>query len=127
MPNLERLLAPVPTSTYTQTGIAAAQKWSADYNVACWVRGRAQFTATVSLSLRYRDSSGERQAVVDRVGCQGEASLLLSGRVTLPATGRIEEMTVWLLSEPACELFVDELYLQRVGATVASKPIIATR
>lgn len=127
MPNLERMLAPVPGSTYGQPGISANQKWSADYNVACWVRGRAQFASTVTLSVRYRDASGERQAVVDRVGCNQEMSLLLSGRVTLHATGRIEEMTVWLVSEPACDLFVDELYFQRVGATTASRPIIASR
>ncbi len=127
MPNLERMLAPVPGSTYGQPGISQGQKWSADYNVACWVRGRAQFSSTVTLTVRYRDASGERQAIVDRAGCNQEASLLLSSRVTLPATGRIEEMTVWLTSEPACELFVDELYFQRVGSTTASRPIIAAR
>ncbi|MFZ5723439.1 MAG: hypothetical protein ACOY33_07240 [Pseudomonadota bacterium] len=127
MPNLERLLAPVPASTFSQAGISGGQKWTAEYNVACWVRGRAQFASTVTLSVRYRDASGERQAVVDRVSCEKESSLLLSGRVVVPASGRIEEMTVWLLSEPACELFVDELYFQRVGASVTAKPIIATR
>lgn len=127
MPQLERLLAPVPASTYGQSGVASGQKWSADYNVACWVRGRAQFSSTVTLSIRYRDASGERQAVVDRVGCQQEMNLLLSGRVTLSAVGKIEEMSVWLVSEPACELFVDELYLQRAGALATSKPIIAAR
>lgn len=127
MPNLERLLAPVPTTTYGQPGIAATQKWTADYNVSCWVRARVQFSAQVTLAVRYRDGSGERQVVVDRVGCQKESSLLLSGRINVPATGHIEEMTVWLVSEPACELFVDELYLQRVGAPANAKPIIVAR
>jgi len=127
MPNLERLLAPVPGTTYGQPGIAATQKWTADYNVSCWVRARAQFSAQVTLAVRYRDGSGERQVVVDRVGCQKESSLLLSGRINVPATGRIEEMTVWLVSEPACELFVDELYLQRVGAAANARPIIVAR
>lgn len=127
MPNLERLIAPVPTTTYGQPGISGTQKWVADYNVSCWVRSRAQFSSTVTLAVRYRDGAGERQVVVDRVGCQKESSLLLSGRISVPASGRIEEMTVWLVSEPACELFVDELYLQRVGAAADAKPIIAAR
>lgn len=127
MANLERMLATVPAGTYNQAGLAASQKWIADYNVSCWVRGRAQFTSTVTLAVRYRDGGGEHQVVVDRVGCQKESSLLLSGRISVPALGHIEEMTVWLLSEPSCELFVDELYLQRVGAAAAAKPIIAVR
>lgn len=127
MSNLERMIAPVPASTYAQAGISAGQKWMADYNVSCWVRGRAQFASTVTLSVRYRDGSGERQVVVDRAVCDKESSLLLSSRIQLPATGRVEEMTVWLVSEPACELFVDELYVQRVGAQAASRPILASR
>lgn len=127
MSNLERMIAPVPASTYAQAGISAGQKWMADYNVSCWVRGRARFASTVTLSVRYRDGSGERQVVVDRAACDKESSLLLSSRIQVPATGRVEEMTVWLVSEPACELFVDELYVQRVGAQAASRPILASR
>ncbi|MFZ5757663.1 MAG: hypothetical protein ACOY3X_12205 [Pseudomonadota bacterium] len=127
MSNLERMIAPVPASTYAQAGIAAGQKWTADYNVACWVRGRAQFASTVTLSLRYRDGTGDRQVVVDRAGCDKESSLLLSSRVRVPATGRIEEMTVWLFGEPACELFVDELYVQRTGSDAGARPLLATR
>ncbi len=127
MPMLERQVAPVPGSTFSQPGIGAAQKWVADYNVSCWLRARAQFSSTVTLAVRYCDATGERQAEVDRAGFQKEGSLLLSGRVSLSATGPIESMTVWLLSEPACELQVDELYLQRVGSPAASKPLIAAR
>lgn len=127
MPPLERLLAPVPPTTYVQTGIRPDQKWSAEFNVACWARGRTADAATVTLMLRYRDAAGERQAAVDRASCGRESSLLLSGRVVVQATGKIDEMTVWLVSEPACEVFVDELYCQRVGATATSKPLLAVR
>lgn len=127
MPQLERLLAPVPSGTYAQPGLANGQKWASEYNVACWVRARSALPATVSLLLRYRDGTGEREARVDRASCRQEASLLLSGRVVVPATGRIEEMTVWLVSEPACELFVDELYCQRAGAAATARPLLAAR
>lgn len=127
MPMLERQIAPVPGSTYSQPGISATQKWAADYNASCWVRARVQFSSTVTLVVRYRDAAGEHEVAIDRTGCQKEGSLLLSGRVTLPACGPIETMSVWLLSEPACELFVDELYLQRVGAAAAVKPLVAAR
>lgn len=127
MSMLEREIAPVPVSSFSQPGIGAAQKWVADYNVSCWVRARAQFRSTVTLAVRYRDASGEHQAEVDHAGCQQECSLLLSGRVSLLAAGPIESMTVWLICEPACEMHVDELYLQRVGSALANKPLIAAR
>lgn len=129
MPQFERLLAPVPPATHAQPGIANGQKWSSEYNVACWARGRSSEPSTVSLLVRFRDGSGERELRVDRTVCRQEASLLLSGRISVQASGRIEEMTVWLVSEPACELFVDELYCQRAGANgaAASRPILAAR
>lgn len=127
MPSLERLLAPVPPATHAQTGLRADQKWSAEFNVACWARGRTAESATVTLVLRYRDAAGERQAAVDKASCGKESSLLLSGRVVVQATGKIDEMTVWLVSEPACEVFVDELYCQRVGASATAKPLLAVR
>ncbi len=127
MPKLERQIAPVPTSTFSQPGIGASQKWVADYNASCWVRARTQCSTTIKLIVRYRDATGERQAEVDRAGCQKDGSLLLSGRISLNASGAIEAMSVWLLSEPACELAVDELYLQRVGSSAANKPLVAAR
>jgi hypothetical protein len=127
MAAIERLLAPVPAATFAQAGVAAAQKWAAEYNVACWVRGRPSVPVAMTLLIRYRDNAGVRQVTVDRAECRQEAGMLLAGRVSIPATGPVEEMTVWLSCEPTCESFVDELYVQRIGAAAVAKPIVAAR
>lgn len=115
MPLPERLLAPVPATTYLQQGVAASQKWAADYNIACWVRGRTDSPTRLALVIRYRDASGERQVTIDSAECRQEDAMLLAGRSAIPATGRVEEMSAWLLGDPACEVFVDELYVQRAS------------
>lgn len=127
MSAFERLLASVPPATYVQQGVAATQKWAADYNVACWVRGRSGSSVKLTLLLRYRDASGERQVMVDRADCRQQGGMLLAGRIALPATGKIEEMSAWLLGDPLCEVDVDELYVQRVGSPVESKSLVVGR
>lgn len=130
MPALERQLAPVPSATYAQPGISAAtQHWVAQFNVACWVRCRVRPEATLRLLLRWRDGAGKpREVEVDRAVCRQDGALLLSALCEVAASGRIEEMTVWLVSEPACELVVDELFVQRAGAAAAAaRPLISAR
>jgi len=127
MANTERFLALVPGTTYAQAGISGPVKWSSDYNVACWVRGRAASPTRLSLVLRFRDAAGEHQALVDRAECRQDNAMLLAGKVTLVATGRIEVMDAWLVGEPSADVQVDELYVQRAGAQVAEKPIQVAR
>lgn len=127
MPNNERLLAPVPSSTCSPATIAGTQAWSANYNVSCWLRGRSANVADLSLVLRYRDAAGEQEVIVDRARVARDAGVLLSGCVTVQAKGRIAEMTVWLLSAvDGCDVFVDELYVQRIGDK-ASPSLVAVR
>jgi hypothetical protein len=124
---VERLLAPVPGGTYAQQGVAASQPWTADYNIACWVRGRVSAPTRLTLVIRYRDAVGERHVLVDRAECRQDSALLLAGRASIPATGRIELMAAWLQGDPACDVQVDELYVQRIGAQVSEKPIQIAR
>lgn len=114
----ERLLAAVPETTFLPHGIASSQRWSAHFNVACWVRGDAALPTRLALVIRYLDESGERQVTVDCIDCNQPSSMLLAGRSHVPATGRVEAMSAWLLAEPACAVEVDELYVQRVAASV---------
>lgn len=130
MSPIERLLAPIPSTTFAQCGTSASQRWTADYNVACWVRGRASAPIKLSLVIRYRDGGGEHQLTVDGAECRQTEAMLLAGRLTVPATGPVTDMSVWLLSNPAGpagEVLVDELYVQRVGAAVGAKPVLAMR
>jgi hypothetical protein len=127
MATSERFLALVPAATCAQAGISGPAKWSSDYNVACWVRGRATTPTRLSLVLRFRDAAGEHQTLVDRAECRQDSAMLLAGKVTLVASGRIEVMDAWLLGEPSSDVQVDELYVQRAGAQVAEKPIQVAR
>lgn len=127
MANVEKFLALVPGTTYAQAGVSGTAKWSSDYNVACWVRGRATSPTRLSLVLRFRDANGEHQTVVDRAECRQDSAMLLAGKVTVVASGRIEVMDAWLLGEPTCEMAVDELYVQRAGVQAAEKPIQVAR
>lgn len=127
-PATEKLIASVPPATCAQPGIAAGHRWSASFNASCWVRCRSASGSLVRLVLRVRDGSGKQRDVeVDRASCAREGTMLLSAMVAVPATGRIEEMTVWLLAEPAAELFVDELFVQRTGLSATSRPVISSR
>lgn len=127
MAHAERFLALVPAASHAQAGISGVAKWSSDYNVACWVRGRAAAPSRLSLVLRFRDATGEHQTLVDRAECRQDSAMLLAGKVTLVASGRIEVMDAWLVGEPSCDVLVDELYVQRAGAQVAEKPILVAR
>lgn len=124
----EKLIAAVPPSAYAQPGIAPGQRWSASFNASCWVRCRTAEGSQVRLVLRVRDGSGkQRDFEVDRASCAREGTMLLSALTEVSVTGRVEEMTVWLVAEPAAELSVDELFVQRAGVAATSRPVISSR
>lgn len=107
------LVAEIPRHEYTQPNIQPGQKWRIEFNAACWLRVRSAQAVIVQLMLRWRDGTGVRQVLVDQTGCSGKDSMLLNGLVSLSATGRVEAMSAWLISDAPCDLFVDELLVQR--------------
>jgi hypothetical protein len=113
MKSNEVLLAEVPRHEYAQANVQPGQKWRLEFNAACWLRVRSSDAVLVSLMLRWRDGGGERQLQVDQAGCGGKESMLLNGLVSVSATGRIEEMSAWVVTDGRCDLFVDELLVQR--------------
>lgn len=124
----EKLIATVPSREYSQPGLAAGQRWTVSFNASCWVRCRDAADSLVRFVLRVRDDSGkEREVLVDRGTCAREGTLLLAARIDVPVSGRIEEITAWLVAQPAASLSVDELFVQRTGAAAASKPLISSR
>lgn len=128
MPVTEKYIAAVPSSTYAQPGITGGQRWSASFNASCWVRCRSASGGQVRLVLRVRDASGkQREFEVDRAACVSGGAMLLSALTDISATGRIEEMTVWLVADSAADLLVDELFVQRAGVLTASRPVISLR
>lgn len=128
MATTEKLIASVPSREYAQPGLAAGHRWTASFNASCWVRCRDASDSVVRFVLRVRDDSGkEREILVDRGLCAREGTLLLAARVDVPVSGRIEEMSAWLIAQPAASLSVDELFVQRAGLAAASKPLISTR
>lgn len=124
----ERHLAIVPPATHAaQVRLQPGQKWTAEYNVACWLRARlVTEQTTVTLVLRYRDAVGEREVTVDQASCGKDGSLLLSAVATVPATGPVSEMSVSVLLSARCEVAVDELFVQRRGDTGAQAGRIIT-
>ena len=89
-----------------------------DFNVAAWVdlEGPA---SQVLLVVEHEDAAGQHEAVVDKAASTGDGALLMSGLVNLRFTGEVKRVTVKLvLAETGVKFRVDELFVQRRGASL---------
>lgn len=113
------LLASVPAPTFKQSS-AIGDSWFSEYNLAAWLGFRYQPQNTLSIVLRYEDSLGKHEVLVDQCSVPDGLQMMLSGRVQIHAVGSIKHMNVYCSGiEPGFVVRVDELFVQRVEETAA--------
>lgn len=111
----EKFIAKVPETLIIQPPqMTSRTAWSSSYNVACWVRLQQQRPCRMALLLKFVDQEGiTKQLKVDQCSTELSVTMLLSGQIPIPATGRIIDMGVYLESSDGCPPHViDELFVQ---------------
>lgn len=110
MPSRDRNLLDIPTSLVSShahwqpTGL-----WSGVFDVAVWIRLPQGSKHPLQLALRYTDQRGEKTVLVDLCKPGSYKSALLNGSITLDITGRVKEMSLYLLGMPKGQIMsVDE-------------------
>ena len=114
----EVTLASVPKSTFANPQVTAnmgKHAWSAQFNVACWLRVHYAVQSPITLKLLFRDSRGWQQVSVDEGFINSHNRLLLSGAARIRAMGPVVEMKVNVAGiSPAMRLSAEELFVQKI-------------
>ena len=94
--------------------MTAKTRWTSSYNIAAWLKIKADALTQAELVLSYEDTEGKKSQRVDHglISVQGET--LLSGVVNIKSLGAIKTMSLLVASEqPLKEVNCEEMMVKR--------------